>query len=155
MKRGIKHLIECHCILSQYKNKKDPVYHRFTAFSEIDDSDTVVPKLVNCNNCGISHKIIDLCKSIINTSREDSNSVRTIEDIRLSMPEDLVSVMDSYECDLATWEHAEFILRNGIWGNFIVLSRENINEGSEGKILRFESSGKYRIEPFIQRNVVE
>ena len=155
MKRGVKHLVECHCILSQYKNKKDPVYHRFTVFSEVDEGDTVVPKLVNCNNCGISHKVIDLCKSIINTNREDSTSVRTVEDIRLSMPDDLVGVMDSYDCDLATWEHAEFIFRNGIWGNFIVLSRESIDEGSEGKVLRFESYGKYRIEPFIQRNIVE
>ena len=155
MKRGVKHLIECHCILPQYKNKKDPVYHRFAVFSVIDEGDTVVPKLVNCNNCGVTHRVIDLCKSIINTSREDATSVRTKDDIRLSMPDDLIGVMDSYECDLPTWEQAEFIMRNSKWGEFIVLSRENIDEGFEGKILRFEPSGRYRIEPFVQRNIVE
>jgi len=67
MKRGMKHLIECHCILSQYRDRQDAIYHKFIVFSEVDEGDTVIPKFVNCNNCGICHNVIDLCKSIINT----------------------------------------------------------------------------------------
>jgi len=71
------------------------------------------------------------------------------------MPDDLSGVLNSYSCDIATWEHAEFILANKIWGEFIILSRENIDEGSEGKILKFKSEGKYRIEPFLQRDIIK
>ena len=154
MRRGLKHLIECHCILPQFRNNPQAVYHKFVVFSEIDDSDTVIPKVVNCNNCGVAHKIIDICKSVIHTAREDVTSVRTIDDISLSMPEDVRNVLSSYSCDIATWEHAEFILSYQKWGEFIVLSRENTNDGIEGKVLRFESLGKYRIEPFLQKETL-
>lgn len=152
--KGQKHLIECHCILPQFKNSRNPVYHKFTVFSIIDDSDTIVPKIVNCNNCGVSHKVIDICKSVINTGREDSRSTRTIDDISISMQDDLKKVLTSYSCDLATWEHAEFIVENSKWGEFIVLSRESTDEGVEGKVLRFESENRYKIEPFLQRDMV-
>ncbi len=41
MPRGQKHLIECHCILPQYRRSSNTVYHKFVVFSVIDDSDTV------------------------------------------------------------------------------------------------------------------
>jgi hypothetical protein len=141
-------------MLPQYKNKKNPTYHKFTVFSIIDDSDTIEPKVVNCNNCGVAHKVIDICKSIINTGREDVKSSRTIDDISLSMPDDVSKVLTSYDCDVATWEHAEFILGYKKWGEFIVLSRESTDEGVEGKILRFESQDRYKIEPFLQRDII-
>ena len=39
---GIKHLIECHCMLPQYRNKKDRQYHKFVVFSIIDNADCVI-----------------------------------------------------------------------------------------------------------------
>jgi len=152
--RGVKHLIECHCILPQYRGRSNVIYHKFTVFSEIDESETVVPKIINCNNCGISHKIIDLCKSIINIGKEDSITMTTIDDIKLSLPEDIISVLISYDCDLATWEQAEFLIRNSQWGNFIVLSKELTENGAEGKVLKLIGHGKYRIEPFSQTNTI-
>jgi hypothetical protein len=154
MKRGIKHLIECHCTLPQFKGNSEVVYHKFTVFSIIDESDTVVPKTVTCNNCGAAHRVIDICKSTIDTSREDSKTVRTIDDIKVSLPPDLSDVLKSYNCDVATYEHAEFIMDYEMWGDFIVLNRENTGEGVEGKILRFKSAQRFIIEPFLQRTVV-
>ena len=79
---GVRHLIECHCILPQFRNRQTPVYHKFIVFSTVDD-DKVNKKLVQCNNCGILHKVVDLCKSEIAHGMEEGASLRTIEDIRL------------------------------------------------------------------------
>ena len=62
---GVLHLIECHCCLPQYKNSKKPVYHKFKVFSILDDGDTVISKHSQCNNCGVVHHVIDICKSEI------------------------------------------------------------------------------------------
>ena len=59
--RGQKHLIECHCILPQYRRALNTVYHKFVVFSEIDDSDTVVPKFAQCNNCGVIGHLAGQC----------------------------------------------------------------------------------------------
>ena len=41
---GIKHLIECQCILPQFKKRENPPYHKFVVFSIIDDVDEVLEK---------------------------------------------------------------------------------------------------------------
>ena len=33
------------------------------------------------------------------------------EDIKISLPEKLVEILDSYNCDIATWEQAKFIIK--------------------------------------------
>ena len=65
--QGFKHLVQCHCILPQYRKMKDPVFHKFVVFSTIDKKDNVEPKNVQCNNCGVIHKVFDICKSEIET----------------------------------------------------------------------------------------
>ena len=37
----IKHLIDCHCILSIYKNRTKPVYHKFPVFSKLDNNEII------------------------------------------------------------------------------------------------------------------
>ena len=64
---GVRHLIECHCTLPQYRNANPPVYHKFVVFSVLDE-DAIQKKLVQCNNCGIIHKVVDLCKKKANHS---------------------------------------------------------------------------------------
>ena len=70
--KGTKHLIQCHCLLPQYRNKPDPVFHKFPVFSVIDESDTVILKYAECNNCGAAHKVYDICKSEILTGRDEA-----------------------------------------------------------------------------------
>ena len=63
---GQRHLIECHCVLPIYKNKKPVVYHKFAVYSFFDEKTSkVIPKYVNCNNCGVTHLIEEFCKSKI------------------------------------------------------------------------------------------
>ena len=121
---GIKHLIQCHCILPQFKESRDPVFHKFTVFSILDEeSDTVQPKFAQCNNCGIIHKVVDVCRSEL-TTKEESKTLPSIVDIRLSIPKSLSEVLDSYQSDISTWEHAEWIYLSKMWDSWIILTKQ-------------------------------
>ena len=50
--------------------------HKFVVFSVIDDSDTFIKKIVNCNNCGVTHRIIGPCQSEIIQGKEMSRAAR-------------------------------------------------------------------------------
>ena len=152
--QGIKHLIECHCMLPQYKHRPEPVFHKFVTFSVIDNSDTVVPSYCQCNNCGIIHKIIDICKSEIITGKEDLKSLTTIDEIRLSLKEDLCNVLEMYNADLATWQQVEFIISNHLWNNQVILTADALENETQGKLLTFNKEGKAKIETFIRSDVV-
>ena len=149
---GIKHLIECHCILPQYRFRKDPIFHRFIVFSIIDDGDTVVPKFAQCNNCGAVHNVIDICKSEIFPGKDEIKSLRTIDDIKLSLPNDIVDLLNSYSCPLPTWEQTEFIFQEQDWGAEIVLIREELDEIVTGKLLKIENGTAFKVESFMIGN---
>jgi hypothetical protein len=153
---GIKHIIECHCVLPQYRHRDDPVYHKFIVFSVIDDSDTVVPKHSQCNNCGVVHKVIDLCRSEILAGRDELKSVISIDDLKIMIPEDISRVLDIYDCDLATWENVLFILQNKKWGASVIVAKEELEDERHGKRLTFTGPGSTQIEPFtVATNVGE
>ena len=154
MSTGIKHLIHCHCVLPQYRNANPVVYHQFIVFSEIDDSDTVKPKYSQCNNCGVVHKIIDICKSEIVTGRDEIRSILTIDDIKLTMPADLAHLLETYDCDLSTYENAKYILDHEKWGDKLVLIRENVNDETTGKVLFFSAPDRWRLDTFSYSNTI-
>jgi hypothetical protein len=153
--QGIKHLIQCHCILPQFRNLKEPKFHQFSVFSIVDDSDVIEPKLVACNNCGILHRVIDVCKSEIVTNREDSASSMKREDFKHSLPSSLYEVLLQYEREVVDFEHAQFIIDNEMWESTIVLSREESGGINQGKMIRFISSERFRIESYSTQNFIE
>ena len=133
----------------------NPLFHKFPVFSVIDDSDTVVTKYVECNNCGIVHKIYDLCKSEIMTGREDIKSQLSIEDFKFSLPSDLFNLLIQYNRDLPDFEYSQFILENNVWGTSIVLTREELDGTIQGKLLKFVEPNKFRIESYLHKEVVD
>ena len=46
----------------------NPLFHKFTVFSEFDSEGEIIPKIAKCNNCGVIHKVIDFCRSEIITN---------------------------------------------------------------------------------------
>lgn len=153
MSKGIKHNIQCLCVLPQYRKSQDPPYHEFVVFSVLDDSDTLEEKHAQCNNCGVIHKIVDICKSEIATNKAEL-ILLTKDDIKMMLPSPVVDTLHNYQCDLPTWEHALFIINEQKWDEFIVLERNTIEEGFEGKLLRFKEHNRYSIEPFIDRRAL-
>ena len=153
MKKGIKHNIQCLCVLPQYRKQVNPPNHEFVVFSVIGEADVMEEKYAQCNNCGVIHKVIDLCKSEIATDRAEI-SFLTVEDIKMMLPSPVVNTMSNYDCDLPTWEKALFVINESKWGEFIILERNQVEEGFEGKLLRFKEENRYMIEPFIDRRVL-
>ena len=151
---GLKHLVQCHCILPQFKNRKEPYFHKFTVFSVVDDGDTVIPKYVNCNNCGILHKVYDICKSEIVTGKEDARQELKVKDFKLSLPSGVYDVLTEYSKEVPDFEHAQFIIDYEKWGSSIILSREQMEDSIQGKMLKFISAEKFRIESFIHQESV-
>jgi len=145
---GVKHYVECHCVIPQYGKSKKPLYYKFKAFSEIDNGNNVKCKFLQCPNCNVVHKVIDLCKSEIMIGTENSPVVTTMIDIKLSLPENLVELLEKHNLSIADYEHLEFIIREKKWEDYIVLVKEENKEKIEGKILKFSSEGKPRVEPF-------
>ena len=153
--KGFKHLIQCHCILPQYRNSADPVFHQFVVFSIIDlKSDTVIPKFSECNNCGAAHKIVDLCKSEIIVGKDEVSSQLSITDLKYVLPESLYELLGAYEKDLPDYEHAQFILENQMWGDHILLTREEIDDHIQGKLVKFLERDKFRVESYTTRRTI-
>jgi len=123
-------------------------------FSLIDDSETVVSKHARCNNCGVIHNIIDICKSEVMLGQE-VGAVMTKEDCGMMLPAGVKQILETYECEVPDWEHALYILQNEKWNDFIIVNREDTEIGDlAGKILKFLAPGNYRLEPFLQKRTI-
>ena len=145
--------MECHCVLPQLKNAKNITYHKFTVFSIIDDSDTVIPKNAKCNNCGVIHNVVDICKSEIEIGFE-GNAIMTKQDIKLMIPSDMTNILEAYDCDLPTWENALFAYENKLFNEIIIIARNEEDDKVFGKLLKITKNKTFRIEPYSYSLVV-
>ena len=143
---GIKHLIECHCYLAIFKSDtKVPPVHKFPVYSKINDLGNVIEKMVKCNNCDSFHKITEIGKSEFIPGKDQANTIVTKKDLRAFLPENITNVLDAYDCDISSWEHAEDILSENRWGEEIVISREIIGEKTNVKILKINEKNSFKI----------
>ena len=110
MKTGVKHLVQCHCILPQFRKRDNPLFHKFIVFSILDELDCIEPKIVQCNNCGILHQVIDICKTEILIGKEEATSLISIDELKLQIPSKFIKVLEENKCDLSIWENLKFIL---------------------------------------------
>lgn len=149
---GLKHLIKCRCVMPQFKNIPEPPQHQFVVFSVMNDNE-LNHKFAQCNNCGLIHKVVDVCKSEI-TPRDDMVSIMTIDDIKLGLPVNLTGILEKYGADLATWEHAQFIYENKKWGEFVVLSSDVESGTRQGKYLQILGENLYKVNTFSRKEFV-
>ncbi len=153
-KRCAKHLVTCRCILPTLKNRPDPPLHEFMVFSVIEN-DRVVESFAKCNNCGITHKVTDICRSQILPTSENSSSLISIQDIAIGLTEGVRNIMESHNKELADYQHLNFLIDNKDTEGFIVLSRESIEGKLQGKILRYKGDGRFGIEPFTAQETLQ
>lgn len=147
---GVLHLIDCMCILPQYMKNEKPTFHKFKVFSEIDENNEVKRKLVQCPNCGIVHKVLDICKSEVMNGKDETMSVLTKDDLRFMLPTRMYEILDGYKCDIATWEYAKFVIDNKRWGTTIVLTNETNDDDKTrtGKAVIIRGTNEYEIQQF-------
>ena len=152
---GQKHALKCRCILPQFKKRKDPVFHEFVVFSTFSE-DSFNESFVQCNNCGVVHRVYDLCKSEIIESKEELRSVQTKEDICISLSGDVVNLLESCNADLATYQEVSFVLDNNLEATKILLQKETVDNYVTGKFLSISQNGRMKVEPFnYQANLKE
>ena len=72
----------------------------------------------------------------------------------LSMPDKLSQALIKADCDISVWEHCLDILEEERWNEFVVLSRDIINENQQVKILRFINENRFKIENQIINSTV-
>jgi len=155
-KSGIKHMIKCRCILPTMKNRPSPPLHEFIVFSILNNENgEIFEKYVSCNNCGINHRVYDLCKSEIINNSESTKVALTIEDISVMLPDAVNNILKSYSRELPDYEHIKFMIDENAQDQFIVLSSEFENGRKSGKILKFKGNGKFEIEPFSRSEFIE
>jgi hypothetical protein len=142
---GFRHLVQCHCILPQFRKMPEPIFHKFVVFSVIDESDQVVPKLVSCNNCGVTHKVIDICKSEIAVGNEGLKSLMTKQQISENLHKNISGLLEAHECDLPVWEHVLFIVENSLWGTVINISQEDVGGFVQVKVLEILAEDRVRL----------
>ena len=150
MIHGQKHLIKCRCVLPQFKRLENPPVHQFIVFSVIQEDETVKPRYSQCNNCGVVHKVVDVCKSEIVGGKENMNSLIKIEDIKPSLHPNFVGILESSQADLATWESVQFIVENKQWGQFVVLTNDSEGEEIHGKYIRILGESMCKVETFMR-----
>ena len=137
-----KHTITCRCILSQHKNIDNPPNFSFIVLSYIDN-DNIIEKLSKCPNCGIIHRVYELCKSEI--LNDETENIISIDDIKHTIPEKVSLILDDYSCELHVYEEAKFIIDSNNWGRKIILTREYVGTHYEGKLLEFNDRNNYEI----------
>ena len=57
----------------------------------------------------------------------------------------LIELLESYSCDLSTWEHAQFIVEEKNWGEKVRVAYEDSEDDILAKFLVFMDEDKYRI----------
>lgn len=151
MSLGQKHLIKCRCVLPQFKKMEDPPAHKFIVFSVIQDDGSVVPKYAQCNNCGVIHKVTDICKSEVLPGKEHMGSILKIEDIKPSLHPNFAQILETNSVDLATWEAVQHIVENKRWGEIVVLTTETEGNELHGKYIRVLGESLCKVEPFTRQ----
>lgn len=146
--RGQKHLIECNCVLPQFRKMPDPPFHKFVVFSIVEDDGTVREKRAQCNNCSALHIVNDFCTSTVTVGRDSSNVALTIDDVKSSIPPELRVALEKYELDLATWEQVQFTVENEMWGERVILVAEESSKAVEGKFMQILGSTLFKIGSF-------
>jgi len=146
MKTFVKHLVECHCTLALYKGLEKTLYHQFPVYSKIDENDKVIEKTVQCNNCGVIHKVIDVCKTEILGGKDENVALVDIDDIAMQLDDKIVNFLVKNECDITTWEHVLDIVEEARWGEHVVIRRQVIDGELHVKTITVISESKLKIE---------
>lgn len=145
----VKHLIECNCVLPQYKKKNPPIFHKFVVFSEFDEEGQIVPSFAQCAHCGAIHKVFEVFRSKT-LPKETLGSLPSVKEIAMSLPENIVDLLNTYKCDLVSYQEVEWIFKNEAWGRQVILSKDETDGILTGKFLLILSPTFFKVDSFTE-----
>lgn len=151
----VKHLIDCQCSLALFKNKTQPVYHKFPVFSLIDDNDSIEGKYVMCENCNIIHYVTEICKSEIKWGKESLvYLIKTKDDVKFNLlslkQERLVDLLERNQSHVSEWEMSEFFIENKDKSGILVLNKNEIDNNIVISLLEF-NNGSFKLKKEISQ----
>ena len=133
----------------------NPPTFTFVVFSLLDDTTLdVIPKYVQCPNCGIIHRVVDICKSVIINGKEALSSIRTVDDTRGLINQKLQGVLDAAGCDISTWEAVENVIEHGRWGESVTIAAEMIDGQRTLKSVKIISETLFKVETTAINDVI-
>lgn len=147
MKTYIKHLIECKCVLSQFKNLEPTRWHSFVVFSVIKEDGSIIPSFAQCNHCAIVHKITEVGVSSV-TTKENIPGLETIESVSSRLPKSLTTLLEKYNPNLPLLQEIEFIISNGLWGKTVILNKEKVEGFLVGTQMMIIGETLWKLIPF-------
>ncbi|MFA6049654.1 MAG: hypothetical protein WC761_00385 [Candidatus Paceibacterota bacterium] len=124
-----------------------PFFHKFMVFSVLDASGNIEPHYAQCNNCASVHRVTEVGQSRM-IKKESLPSLITIEDFKVSLPPKLVGILELHDCSLATWQEADFIIKNKLWGKGFVLAKELDGSTLVGKYIVIIGEHLYDVKGF-------
>ncbi len=145
----LKHLIECQCILPQYKKQDKVLFHKFPVFSLFkenvnQDFSEPIEKYVKCNNCDAVHRVYDICKSeLLKNSDDYVDLVTNLEDLKYTIPAELIEILSKNQMDIADYEMCSHLIETK-GTDKIILSKKNIGQNVVCKFLIF-TDGKFSV----------
>ena len=152
---GIKHLIQCHCILPQYRKMNDPLFHKFVVYSKYDDYGSIEPKIAKCNNCDVYHNVVEICKSEFLEDYDDTGFIIGIDDIEEQLPEKLCRILRKNNCDLSTWENILDMYESSVFDVPVVIARKTLKDITHIKSLKLTGKDSIKIENNTIDNTVD
>jgi len=155
----LKHLIECQCILPQYKKQDKVLFHKFPVFSLFkenvnQDFSEPIEKYVKCNNCDAVHRVYDICKSeLLKNSDDYVDLVTNLEDLKYTIPAELIEILSKNQMDIADYEMCSHLIETK-GTDKIILSKKNIGQNVVCKFLIF-TEGKFSVkQQTFQRDMI-
>ena len=134
MNSYIKHLIECDCVLPQFQLYRPPVFHKFVVFSIILEDGEIQPSFAQCPNCGAVHKVTEVLTST-RIAKDSLSSLPSVDEIKKTLPKRYTETLETYHCDVSTWQEVKFIIDHELWGKAVVHSREVVDGEVTGKYM--------------------
>jgi hypothetical protein len=81
-------------------------------------------------------------------------SIVSVDDIIATIPDNVVSILDSHKCDISVWENVKFIYDNDLWGETVVIAKDQVNDSSQIKILTIKSESRVKIDSHIRKDEI-
>lgn len=151
---GVKHLIECHCVLAIYRQSEKIINHKFPVYSKVDKNGEIIEKLVKCNNCEAVHLVKEYCRSEIRPGKDQTEVVVSKEDMKYMLSEKIVSFLEKENVDLATWEQIMDIIEEKRWQEPVVVKRDIVGEDQHVKIITMFSDDRFKVSSEVIKDIV-
>ena len=151
---GIKHLVECHCVLALYKNSEKIINHKFPVYSKLDESGNIISKIVKCNNCDAVHLVKELCKSEVLFGNDQTEVILTKEDIGYMLEGKIHNMLTKLDPDISVWEHVLDTIDEELWGTEIVIKRDIVGEKQHVKVLEILGQDRFKLKTEVIKDII-